>query len=129
MSEFSRVLTNLVMAYGLGSKEQFIDAISNYAQARDMNDESVKNLIEQVFDELELTNRRRKAKQTFEAVELERMARNPVVDVEDINTEFQGSQNQPSSDSEKIISELSALRKAMEGLVDILGKTKENKEG
>ncbi len=126
MSEIKRVLTNLVMAYGLGSKEQFIDAISNYAQARDMNDESVKNLIEQVFDELELTNRRRKAKQTFEAVELERMARNPVVDVETEEDSQEGIR--ASADSQKIISELSALRKAVEGLVDILGKTKGNKD-
>ena len=128
MSEIKRVLTNLVMAYGLGSKEQFIDAISNYAQAREMNDESVKSLIEQVFDELELTNRRRKAKQTFEAVELERMAKNPFVDV-DAESEFKETQNTGSNqtDSKKIISELSALRKAVESLTEVLGNSKENK--
>ena len=71
MSEITRILTNLTMAYGLMSKDQFVDAITNYAHTRDMNEDKVKELIEQVFDELELTNKRRKANQAYEAAEKE----------------------------------------------------------
>jgi len=127
MSEFKRVVTNLVMAYGLGSKEQFIDAVSNYAESRDMNDETVKDLIEKVFDELELVNSRRIAKQIFEDVELERKVKEPRPDVsrEDFADQFSQPQNAVNS-NEKILSELAAIRKGIDSLVEILGKTKNN---
>lgn len=123
MSEITRILTNLTMAYGLMSKDQFVDAITNYAHTRDMNEDKVKELIEQVFDELALTNKRRKANQAFEAVEKERAAR---MHFADFTSEAvpppppsSGGQNEINS---AILQELSALRKAVQGLTDTIAK-------
>ena len=120
MSELTRMLTNLTMAYGLMSKDQFVDAITGYAESRDMNEEKIKELIEQVFDELELTNKRRKANQAFEAVEKQRMANE--------GFEFAGSRvntgNRTNSNSDvnsAILQELGALRKAVENLTSVMG--------
>ena len=118
------------MAYGLMSKDQFVDAITNYAHTRDMNEDKVKELIEQVFDELELTNKRRKANQAYEAAEKERAAR---MHFADFTSEASppppssGSQNEINS---AILQELGALRKAVQGLTDTLAKpqTDDNEE-
>lgn len=118
MSEITRILTNLTMAYGLMSKDQFVDAITNYAHTRDMNEDKVKELIEQVFDELELTNKRRKANQAFEAVEKERAAR---MHFADFSSETPPSGNQNDINS-AILQELGALRKAVQGLSDTISK-------
>jgi len=115
MSEISRILTNLGLAYGLGSKEQFIDAIASYAQDRKMNDEAVKEIIEQVFEEVELTNRRRKAKQAMEAVEMEREAGKKE------KVDFSGSEK-PSDNWNEMISEIRAMRRSVETLIDKLDK-------
>ena len=125
MSEITRILTNLTMAYGLMSKDQFVDAITNYAHSRDMNEDKVKELIEQVFDELELTNKRRKANQAFEAVEKERAAR---MHFSDFTSEPHSPPPPPQSSGNQndanaaILEELSALRKAVQGLTDTLAR-------
>ena len=130
MSEITRILTNLTMAYGLMSKDQFVDAITNYAESRDMNEEKVKELINQVFDELELTNKRRKANQAFEAVEKERAARMHFADFTSEATTPPPSGGNQNEINAAILQELGALRKAVEGLTDTLGKPKkdENEE-
>lgn len=109
------------MAYGLMSKDQFVDAVTNYAHSRDMNEDKVKELINQIFDELELTNKRRKANQAFEAVEKERAARMHFADFE---TESSSSKGADNATSLAILTELSALRKAVEGLTETLSKYK-----
>jgi hypothetical protein len=130
MSEITRILTNLTMAYGLMSKDQFVDAITNYAHTRDMNEDKVKELIEQVFDELELTNKRRKANQAYEAAEKERAARMHFADFTSEASSpppSSGGQNEINS---AILQELGALRKAVQGLTDTLAKpeTDDNEE-
>ena len=119
MSEFSRILTNLGLAYGLGSKEQFIEAVQRYAKDRELNDEAIKEIIEQVFDEIELTQRRRKAKQNYEAAEMEHMAMREE-EKESVRTE-QNLNNQKLDD---IVSEMRALRRSVETLIDKLDDNK-----
>ena len=119
MSEISRIITNLGIAYGLGSKEQFIDAISKYAQDKEMDDEAVRDLIEQVFDELELTNRKRKAKQVNEIIDLEERASFE----EEDKSETEPTSNKTDEKLDVVVSEIRALRRSIESLIDVL-KTK-----
>ena len=118
MSEISRIITNLGIAYGLGSKEQFIDAISKYAQDKEMDDEAVRDLIEQVFEELELTNRKRKAKQVNEVIDLEERA--------SFEEKEEGTaepvSNKTEEKLEEVVSEIRALRRSVETLIDTLNK-------
>ena len=120
MSEISRILTNLGLAYGLGTKEQFIDAVASYAQDRKLNDETIREIIEQVFEEIELTNRRRKARQVMEAVEMEREAGNK----EKIRFKSKGGDSDEKLD--EVVSEIRALRRSVESLVDALNKSNED---
>ena len=123
MSEISRILTNLGLAYGLGTKEQFIDAVANYAQERNLNDETIREIIEQVFEEIELTNRRRKARQVMEAVEMERDAE----DKEKIN--FKSKRAGDSDEKlDEVVLEIRALRRSVESLVDALNKSNKEEE-
>jgi len=117
MSEISRIITNLGIAYGLGSKEQFIDAISKYAQDKEMDDEAIKELIEQVFEELELTNRKRKATQVNEVIDMEERA-----NMEE-RSHVESSSNKTEEKLDEVIGEVRALRRSVESLIDTL-KTK-----
>ena len=110
MSEISRIITNLGLAYGLGSKEQFIDAVSKYAQDREMNDEAIREIIEQVFEEVELTNRRRKAQQSYEAAEME----NESAQVK----EGRATSFKDNSKLDEVVDEMRALRRSIETLID-----------
>lgn len=119
MNEFSRILTNLGLAYGLGSKEQFIEAVQKYAKDRELNDETIKEIIEQVFDEIELTQRRRKAKQSFEAAEMEHKSMR-TKDKSESTFETHNSKNK----LDEIVSEMRALRRSIESLIDKLDDKK-----
>lgn len=114
MSEISRILTNLGLAYGLGSKDQFIDAISKYAQDKELNDDAIKEIIEQVFEEIELTSRRIKAKQVDEAIEMEDKAKFTK------NEAFEAVKENSRLDA--LESEVRALRRSVETLIDQLNK-------
>ena len=65
------ILSNLFIAYSLGSKDQFIEAISKYADQNEIDDEGMKQLIEQVFFEINILSRKRQAKQEEEVIDLE----------------------------------------------------------
>lgn len=114
MGEFSRILTNLGLAYGLGSKEQFIEAISKYAHEKEMNDDAIREIITEIFDEVELSQRRRKAKQAYEAAEMEHVAE------EGWTPHSEESTSKQSNKLDEVVSEMRALRRSIETLIDKL---------
>ena len=114
MSEISRILTNLGLAYGLGSKDQFIDAISKYAQDKELNDDAIREIIEQIFEEVELTSRRIKAKQVDETIDMENRAKSEKEEAFDAVKENNRLVN--------LEIEVRALRRSVESLIDQINK-------
>ena len=55
------------MAYGLMTKDQFVDIVAKYAHDKDLNEEKMTALVENLFEELEISFKRRQADQIFEA--------------------------------------------------------------
>lgn len=118
MSEFGRILTNLGLAYGLMNKEQFVDLVAKYAQEKDMSEDKMMALVENLFEELEITHRRRQARQMYEAYEMKKRSDDP--ESEDLFDEMnEAPKNHDKSD--KIVKEIKELRKAIEKLTDSLG--------
>lgn len=120
MGELSRLLTNLGLAYGLMSKDQFVDLVARYAQDKNMSEEKMMGLIENLFEELEITHKRRQARQMYEAYEMKTKAENP--DSDDFFNDLRaaaGMQNQG-----QLISEIQKLREAVEALTKIVGTKK-----
>lgn len=113
MSEFGRLLTNLGLAYGLMNKDQFIDAVSRYAANHDMSEEKMMGLIENLFEELEITHRRRQARQMYEAYEMKRRSDQP--DLDDLFDDMHDLKSAKKGE-QPLIDEIRALRKAIEQL-------------
>lgn len=65
------------LAYGLMSKDEFVDRVARYAQEHNMSEEKMMGLVENLFEELEITYKRRQAKQMFEVFEQKAKAQNP----------------------------------------------------
>jgi hypothetical protein len=124
MGEFGRILTNLGLAYGLMNKDQFIDLVARYAQEKDMSEEKMMSLVENIFEELEITHKRRQAKQMFEAFEMKMRSEDP--ESADFFEDMNKNVGKEYS-NEKVVKELKALRKAIENLTDTLS-TKEKSE-
>lgn len=124
MSEFGRILTNLGLAYGLMNKEQFVDLVARYAQEKDMSEDKMMALVENLFEELEITHRRRQARQMYEAYEMKKRSDDP--ETGDI---FDEMEDMPKSSdlNVKVLKEIKELRKAIEKLADSLD-TKEKGE-
>ena len=121
MGEFGRILTNLGLAYGLMSKEQFVERIARYAQEKDMSEEKMMALVESLFEELEITHRRRQARQMYEACERKKTTENPESEnffdhMKDAAKDFVT----PDPASEQILSELTNLRVAIEKLTQAM---------
>ena len=49
MSEFSKILTRLGLAYGLMSREDFVEAVARYAQEKNLSEDKVRDVIETMF--------------------------------------------------------------------------------
>lgn len=118
MGEFGRLLTNLGLAYGLMNKDQFVDLVARYAQDKNMSEEKMMGLVENLFEELEITHRRRQARQMFEAYEMKVKSENP--DAEDFFEEMHTSA--ASTGQKELLSEIRKLRKAVEELTKAVGK-------
>jgi hypothetical protein len=118
MGEFGRILTNLGLAYGLMNKEQFVDLVARYAQEKDMSEDKMMALVENLFEELEITHRRRQARQMYEAYEMKKRADDP--EGAEIFDEMNDAPRGENSRDE-ILSEIRALRKAIEKLTESLG--------
>lgn len=118
MGEFGRLLTNLGLAYGLMNKDQFVDLVARYAQDKNMSEEKMMGLVENLFEELEITHRRRQARQMFEAYEMKVKSENP--DAEDFFEEMHASA--ASTGQKELLSEIKKLRKAVEELTKAVGK-------
>jgi hypothetical protein len=118
MGEFGRILTNLGLAYGLMNKEQFVDLVARYAQEKDMSEDKMMALVENLFEELEITHRRRQARQMYEAYEMKKRADDP--EGAEIFDEMNDAPRGENSRDE-MLSEIRALRKAIEKLTESLG--------
>lgn len=94
------IITNLALAYGLMSKDQFIDSISKIAEKNQWNEEKLQGLLEAAFVELERLQERRWAKQAME---------------ETLKTMAHEKSNAESSD-------ISGLKSSIDNLVDELRK-------
>jgi len=114
MSEFARILTNLGLAYGLMSKEQFVERVARYAQEKEMSEDKMNALIENLFEELELTYKRRVARQKFEAFEMNRRSQTP--DADSFFNDMMNSAPEPAENKSEILNEMRAIRKALENL-------------
>lgn len=119
MNEFGRLLTNLGLAYGLMNKDQFIDMVSRYAADKDISEEKMMGLIENIFEELEITHRRRQAKQMYEAYEMKRRSEQP--DLDDLFEDLK-SVNPDKMANSTLIEEIRALRKSIDELSKKLTK-------
>ena len=120
MSEFGRILTNLGLAYGLMSKDQFVERVARYAQENNMSEDKMMSLVETLFEELEITHRRRQARQMWEAEELKQTARH--TQKPDAFSTVMGAARgfaQPET-NEEVVAEMRALRTAMENLTQAL---------
>ena len=113
MGEFGRLLTNLGLAYGLMNKDQFIDVVSRYAADKDISEEKMMGLIENIFEELEITHRRRQARQMYEAYEMKRRSEQP--DLDDLFDDLKSVNPDKMADN-TLLDEIRALRKSMEEL-------------
>lgn len=121
MGEFGRILTNLGLAYGLMSKEQFVERIARYAQEKDMSEEKMMALVESLFEELEITHRRRQARQMYEAYEMKKTTENPESkDFFDHMTDAAKDFVTSDPASDQILSELTNLRVAIEKLTQAM---------
>ncbi len=121
MGEFGRILTNLGLAYGLMSKDQFVERIARYAHEQNMSEEKMMALVESLFEELEITHRRRQARQMFEAHEMKKSTENP--ESEDFFDHVKSAAHDfitPDPASEQILSELKNLRIAIEKLTSAM---------
>jgi hypothetical protein len=118
MGEFGRILTNLGLAYGLMNKEQFVDLVARYAQEKDMSEDKMMALVENLFEELEITHRRRQARQMYEAYDMKKRADDP--EGAEIFDEMNDAPRGENSRDE-MLSEIRALRKAIEKLTESLG--------
>ena len=118
MGEFGRLLTNLGLAYGLMNKDQFVDLVARYAQDKNMSEEKMMGLVENLFEELEITHRRRQARQMFEAYEMKVKSENP--DAEDFFSEMNATAS--GEGQKQLLSEIKKLRKAVEELTKAVGK-------
>lgn len=113
MGEFGRLLTNLGLAYGLMNKDQFIDVVSRYAADKDISEEKMMGLIENIFEELEITHRRRQARQMYEAYEMKRRSEQP--DLDDLFDDLKSVNPDKMADN-TLLDEIRALRKSIEEL-------------
>lgn len=120
MSEFARILTNLGLAYGLMSKEQFVERVARYAQEKDMSEDKMNALIENLFEELELTYKRRVARQKFEAFEMNRRSQTPDADNFFNDMMSSGAGGGIPDDSSDILHEMRSIRIALENLTSAL---------
>jgi chromatin segregation and condensation protein Rec8/ScpA/Scc1 (kleisin family) len=116
MGEFGRLLTNLGLAYGLMNKDQFVDVVSRYASDKNMSEDKMMGLIENLFEELEITHRRRQARQMYEAYEMKRRSEQPDLDdlFEDLNSVKPGKSKMETN---PLIDEIRALRKSIDELI------------
>lgn len=121
MGEFGRILTNLGLAYGLMSKDQFVERIARYAQEKDMSEDKMMALIESLFEEMEITYRRRQARQMYEAYEMKKTTESP--DSKDFFDKMKMAADEFTSGTgtnQEILSELKNLRVAIENLVNAM---------
>lgn len=118
MSEFARILTNLGLAYGIMSKEQFVERVARYALEKDMSEDKMNALIENLFEELELTYKRRVARQKFEAFEMDRRTKTP--DADRFFNDMMNSVPEPSENKTEILNEMRSIRIALENLTNAL---------
>lgn len=121
MGEFGRILTNLGLAYGLMSKDQFVEKVAAYAHEKNMSEEKMMALVESLFEELEITHRRRQARQMYEAFEMKKSTENP--ETEDFFDHMKSAASDfttPDPASGQILSELKNLRAAIENLTDAM---------
>ncbi len=115
MGEFGRLLTNLGLAYGLMNKDQFVDVVSRYAADKEISEEKMMMLIENLFEELEITHRRRQARQMYEAYEMKRRSEQP--DLDDLFDDLKSvNPEKMKAESTELIDEIRALRKSIEEL-------------
>jgi hypothetical protein len=121
MGELSRLLTNLGLAYGLMSKDQFVDLVARYAQEKNLSEEKMMALIENLFEELEITHKRRQARHMYEAYEMKTKAENP--DLNDFFTEMHQASSTNNGQNE-LLEEVKKLRSAVEALVSIMDTKK-----
>ncbi len=120
MSEFGRILTNLGLAYGLMSKDEFVDRVARYASEKNMSEEKMMALVENLFEELEITHKRMQAKQMFEAVKMKKYAEGGDKDFFH-DAPYQEEQSKKDSGPQpEIMSELKSLRVAIENLTNAL---------
>jgi hypothetical protein len=120
MGEFGRILTNLGLAYGLMNKDQFVDLVARYAQDKDMSEEKMMGLVENLFEELEITHKRRQAKQMFEAFEMKKRSDDP--ESADFFDEMHQAAASGMGASADVAKELRKLRKAVKTLTEALSK-------
>lgn len=124
MGEFGRILTNLGLAYGLMSKEQFVEKVAQYAHEKDMSEDKMMALVESLFEELEITHKRRQARQMFEAHRMKQQAKGKTE--ADFYNSFDTEDFQPESakkNTDKIdalFEEMRSLRMAVEELTQAL---------
>jgi hypothetical protein len=125
MSEFGRILTNLGLAYGLMNKEQFVERVARYAQENEMSEEKMMALVETLFDELEITHRRRQARQMWEAQEMKHTAR--AAENPDIFDDVIGAARSftKKETNEEVVEEMRSLRQTIEKLTEALQNKKE----
>lgn len=120
MGEFGRILTNLGLAYGLMNKDQFVERVARYAQENEMSEEKLMALVETLFEELEITHRRRQARQMWEAQEMKYSARTsaqPDTFDEMMNAAKSFTKKETN---EEVIEEMRNLRQTIENLTEAL---------
>lgn len=121
MSEISRILTNLGLAYGLMTKDQFVDMVAKYAHEKNLDEEKMSSIVENLFEELEITHKRRQAEQMFEAYKKKKVSESP--DAASLFEEMMGdaaSSTAASQTSITIMNEMRQLREAINKLTEAL---------
>jgi len=127
MSEFSRILTNLGLAYGLMTKDQFVDMVAKYAHDHQLNEEKMAGIVERLFEELEITHKRRQADQMFDAFKKKKMSESP--DAASLFEDILGGEaraSAPGGSSIDVLAEMRSLRASIEKLTESLTKKSED---
>lgn len=126
MSEFSRILTNLGLAYGLMTKDQFVDMVAKYAHDHQLDEEKMSGIVERLFDELEITHKRRQADQMFDAFKKKKMSESP--DAASLFEEILGGERRATSAGSNVdvLAEMRSLRSSIEKLTESLNKKSED---
>jgi hypothetical protein len=105
------------------NKDQFIDLVARYAQEKNMSEEKMMALVENLFEELEITHRRRQASQMYEAYEMKKRSEQP--ESGDMFDHFR-NESFGTHSNERLIKEMRRLRKAIEQLSRTMNPKPEN---